>query len=187
VKATEPDERVLQVEDLRLRPWTVDDVDVVISAFADPSIRHYAGNLYDTADEATRFVTTRSASWAQGTGAAWAITAAETGTVLGHVGLHEMDAGLRLAMIGYWLLPRARGRGVMTRAIGPVSAYAFESLGLHRIELAHAVENEASCRVAERAGYVYEGTLRQAMRYPVDGRWSDEHLHARLATDGQSP
>jgi hypothetical protein len=25
--------------------------------------------------------------------------------------------------------------------------------------------------------------MRSAMRYPVDGRWSDEHLHARLVTD----
>ena len=155
----------------------------MVQAFGDPAIRHYAGNLYDTAADATRFVATRSSSWEDGTGAAWAITSAERGTVLGHVGLHEMDVGLRLAMVGYWLLPRARGRGVITQALAAVSANGFRSLGLHRIELAHAVENDASCRVAERAGYPYEGTLRQAMRYPVDGRWSDEHLHARLATD----
>lgn len=184
MRETAPEERVLRVgDDLRLRPWTLEDSEVVLSAFVDPSIRHYAGNLYDTAADATRFVTTRSTAWAEGTGAAWAVTAAATGTVLGHVGLHEMDARLRLAMVGYWLLPRARGRGVMTQALGAVSSYGFQSLGLHRIELAHAVENEVSCRVAERAGFPYEGTLRHAMRYPVDGRWSDEHLHARLATD----
>ena len=183
MRATEPAVRVLSAGELRLRPWAPEDVDVVIGAFAEPAIRHYAGNLYDTAAEAMRFVTSRSASWTEGTGAAWAVTAAATGTVLGHVGLHELDAGLRLAMVGYWLLPRARGRGVMTQALDAVSAYGFEHLGVHRIELAHAVENEASCRVAGRAGYPYEGTLRQAMRYPVDGRWSDEHLHARLASD----
>ena len=183
MRVTSPHERVLTVDGLRLRPWVPDDTDVVLKAFVDPAIRHYAGNLYDTVADATRFVTTRTTSWAEGTGAAWAVTAADTGTVLGHIGLHEMDAGLRLAMVGYWLLPRARGRGVMTKALDAASAYAFEHLGVHRIELAHAVENEVSCRVAERAGYPYEGTLRQAMRYPVDGRWSDEHLHARLADD----
>src|SRR5687767_5342868 len=107
-----------------LRPWTPDDVDVVLSAFAEPTIRHYAGNLYDTAADAIRFVSSRTTSWAEGTGAAWAITAAGTGTVLGHVGLHEMDPRLRLAMIGYWLLPRARGRGVMTSTLDSVSTYA---------------------------------------------------------------
>jgi ribosomal-protein-alanine N-acetyltransferase len=166
-----------------LRPWTPDDVEVVLRAFNDPAIRHYAGNLVDTLADGRRFVSSRAGTWANGTGASWAVTAAATGTVLGHVGLHEMDPGLQLAMIGYWLLPRARGRGVITQALAAVSAYGFQTLGLHRIELAHAVENEGSCRVAGRAGYSYEGTLRQAMRYPVDGRWSDEHLHARLADD----
>ncbi|WP_223884412.1 GNAT family N-acetyltransferase [Micromonospora craniellae] len=42
--------------------------------------------------------------------------------------------------------------------------------------------NPASCRVAERAGYPVEGTLRESHRYG-DGRRYDEHLHARLATD----
>lgn len=166
-----------------LRPWRQADVDVLLAAFADPAIRHFAGNLYDTAEDAERFVTGRAAAWTNGTGASWAIVSAGSGTVLGHVGLHEMDARLQLAMVGYWLLPRGRGRGVMTVALDAASAYAFDRLGLHRIELAHAVENAPSCRVAERARYPYEGTLRQAMRYPVDGRWSDEHLHARLAGD----
>jgi ribosomal-protein-alanine N-acetyltransferase len=184
VKRTSPDQREISVDDdVVLRPWTRDDTDVVLAAFTDPAIRHYAGNLYDTAADAKRFVDSRTTAWTEGTGAAWAIASASTGTVLGHVGLHEMDPALRLAMVGYWLLPRARGRGVMTRALSEVSTYAFGPLGLHRVELAHAVENEASCRVAQRAGYPYEGTLRHAMRYPVDGRWSDEHLHARLATD----
>jgi RimJ/RimL family protein N-acetyltransferase len=184
MRLTEPSERTLRVGDeLEVRPWALEDADVILRAFADPAIRHYAGNLYDTAADASRFVTSRTTSWAEGTGAAWAITSAGSGTILGHVGLHELDPGLHLAMIGYWLLPSARGRGVMTHALPVVSAYAFECLGLHRIELAHAVENAASCKVAERAGYAYEGTLRQSMRYPVDGRWSDEHLHARLATD----
>ncbi len=183
MRSTTPEERVRRAGDLALRPWTLRDADQVLSAFADPAIRHYAGNLYDTAADAERFVTSRSRSWDDGTGASWAITAAATRTVLGHVGLHEMDPGLELAMVGYWLLPRARGRGVMTVALDAVSAFGFGRLGLHRIELAHAVENTASCLVAVRAGYSYEGTLRHAMRYPVDGRWSDEHLHARLATD----
>jgi [ribosomal protein S5]-alanine N-acetyltransferase len=184
MRSTSPDERVLPVgAELLLRPWTPEDAEVVLSAFADPAIRHYAGNLYDTAADAARFITSRSTSWSDGSGAAWAVTAAGTGTVLGHIGVHEMNSGHHLAMVGYWLLPRARGRGVMTQALGAATAYGFEVLGLHRMELAHAVDNAASCRVAERAGFSYEGTLREAMRYPVDGRWSDEHLHARLSTD----
>ncbi|MEK8106761.1 GNAT family protein [Micromonospora sp. M12] len=68
------------------------------------------------------------------------------------------------------------------RAVVRLTEWAFADLGLHRVELCHAVANPASCRVADRAGYPAEGTLRESYRYG-DGRRYDEHLHARLATD----
>ena len=54
----------------------------------------------------------------------------------------------------------------------------FEHVGLHRIELHHATGNAASCRVADKAGYALEGTMRQRTLH-ADG-WHDMHLHARL-------
>ena len=123
-----------------------------------------------------------AAAWTERTGVSWAVTSASTGTMLGHVGVHVVNRDLDCGMTGYWLLPRARGRGVATRAVIGATAYAFQHLDLHRIELAHAVENVASCAVAERAGFPHEGTRRDAMRF-LGGPWSTEHLHARLVTD----
>ena len=57
-----------------------------------------------------------------------------------------------------------------------------EVLGLPRIGLVHAVENPASCRVAESAGFALEGTARQEFEH-ADGRRYDYHHHARLAAD----
>jgi RimJ/RimL family protein N-acetyltransferase len=85
--------------------------------------------------------------------------------------------------VGYWLLPEGRGRGIATSALRRTTPVVFRRLEWHRIELYHAVENKRSCGVARRSGYVAEGVMRSAMRYPADGRWSDEHLHARLVTD----
>ena len=48
--------------------------------------------------------------------------------------------------------------------------------------IGHAVENEASCRVAQKAGFALEGITRKSWRY-ADGNLHDEHLHARLRTD----
>ncbi|MBT2467364.1 GNAT family N-acetyltransferase [Streptomyces sp. ISL-66] len=50
-----------------------------------------------------------------------------------------------------------------------------------RIARYHSAANPASCRVATKAGYPLEGTMRGALLH-VDG-WHDEHLHARLRTD----
>ncbi|MFH8800261.1 GNAT family N-acetyltransferase [Streptomyces sp. NPDC017936] len=41
-----------------------------------------------------------------------------------------------------------------------LTRWAFDELGLHRLRLCHAVANEASCRVAGKAGYAYAGTMR---------------------------
>ena len=79
------------------------------------------------------------------------------------------------------MLPAARGRNVAARALGALTEWAFSKLGLHRIELVHSVANQASCRVADKAGYLAEGTKRQQTLH-ADG-WHDMHLHARLRTD----
>jgi RimJ/RimL family protein N-acetyltransferase len=55
----------------------------------------------------------------------------------------------------------------------------FATVGLHRIELLHSTCNEASCSVAQKAGYLLEGTKRRHGLH-VDG-WHDMHLHARLS------
>lgn len=75
-----------------------------------------------------------------------------------------------------------RHRGMASTSLRLATAFAFERLGLHRLELFHAVENVGSCRVATKIGFLLEGTARQSYRYG-DGRFHDEHLHARLATD----
>jgi len=59
------------------------------------------------------------------------------------------------------------------------SRRAFDEIRLHRLEIVHAVENMASCRVADKAGFALEGTLRSAMLH-ADG-WHDMHLHAAIA------
>jgi RimJ/RimL family protein N-acetyltransferase len=59
-----------------------------------------------------------------------------------------------------------------------MATWAFETLGLHRLALQHSVHNTASCRVAEKAGFAVEGTLRSAARHQ-DG-WHDMHVHGRV-------
>ena len=73
------------------------------------------------------------------------------------------------------------GRGVASAAVTTLRPWAFDQIGLQRIDLRHSVENTLSCRVATAAGFTAEGTLRGAALH-TDG-WHDMHLHARLRTD----
>jgi [ribosomal protein S5]-alanine N-acetyltransferase len=168
--------------DVVLRPWRPEDVPGLLLAQRDPMVRHYAGRLLDDREGALMALQSWVRDWYDAAGAAWAVTT-RGGQLLGAVRFGLIDVNLGSGSVGYWLLPEARGRGIATAALRSTTSVVFRRLEWHRVELYHAVENERSCGVARRAGYRPEGVMREAMRYPVDGRWSDEHLHARLAGD----
>ena len=68
--------------------------------------------------------------------------------------------------VGYWLAADARGGGHATRAVRLACRWAFDSLGLERIDLLAAAGNIPSQRVAERAGFTREALLRAHTRGP---------------------
>lgn len=168
-----------------LRPWTTEDAPQIVLAMRDPLVRRYAGTLFDDRTTALAAIHTWADQWSQGLGVGWAICDAGQ-QVVGSVRFGAIAVDLGLGSVGYWVIPEARGQHLAARAVRTTTPVVFERLRWHRIELYHAVENERSCAVARRAGYLAEGVMREAMRYPVDGRRSDEHLHARLVTDPNS-
>ncbi|MFB7258372.1 GNAT family N-acetyltransferase [Streptomyces nojiriensis] len=177
----------LDLGDTLLHPWGREPagpelLDDLVAAAADPAIALW--NPLATADHkaAQTWLESRDNAWNHGTGAAFAARTTTDGTLLGTVNLRWVDRTDGLAMIGYWLLPHARGRGLATRATRAVTTWGFHTADARRIELAHATGNHASCHVAQRCGYLPEGTLRQSHLFG-DGTHHDEHLHARLATD----
>ncbi|WP_149548707.1 GNAT family N-acetyltransferase [Streptomyces marokkonensis] len=174
---------------LHLRPWdpaSPADVDVWLRGTTDPEFRRWNTPLRPVTDRAgaREALRARAEQAADGGAASFRIEDAGTGTALGHIGVNEIRPALRVGRVGYWVLPEARGRGVATRALLLAARWAFTGLGLHRLELDHAVGHEASCRVAERCGFRYEGTMRGAA-FAADRHdaFRDAHLHARLATD----
>lgn len=85
-----------------------------------------------------------------------------------------------LADLGYHTAPWARGQGFTTDAVVTVTEWAFGQ-GFHRIELKADVNNLASRRVAEKAGFAFEGVARGSQQ--LHGRFDDLAVYARLATD----
>ncbi|MFC7830988.1 GNAT family N-acetyltransferase [Streptomyces sp. NPDC057375] len=178
----------LDLGDVSLWPWSQDAarcpgmLDGIITAAADPLISVWNPLPASNRKSALRWLETREEGWECGTQASFAAMTVTDDVLLGNVTLQWVDRADGRAMISYWFLPLARGRGIATRATTAVTRWAFRSSGARRIELTHAVGNEASCRVAERCGYRPEGTLRQARRLG-DGAYHDGHLHARLVAD----
>ncbi|MFD8981355.1 GNAT family N-acetyltransferase [Streptomyces sp. NPDC059564] len=165
---------------LELRPWHLSDADVLVAAGRDPGIRQWNRLLVESPEDARRRVERMHERWRGEVSAIWAI-ARPGGEAVGLIGWGDIDLAGGSAEIVYWILPAARGGGVVVEATKRVSAWALNDLGLHRLRLCHSVANPASCRVAEKAGYSLEGTMRSALLH-ADG-WHDEHLHALVQGD----
>jgi len=116
-----------------------------------------------------------------GTRDGFAVVDAVTGAFLGIAGLVSIEPDAKQGEIGYALAREARGRGIATRALGLVTRYALADLGLERVQLDIATDNEASMRVAERCGYRREGILRSLHMKP--GRRQDFVIYSLLPGD----
>jgi ribosomal-protein-serine acetyltransferase len=68
--------------------------------------------------------------------------------------------GHRYANLFYWVRSSRLRQGVASAAVRLLARYAFETVGLQRVEIVVAVGNAASARVAEKVGAVREGILR---------------------------
>lgn len=170
--------RVIEADGLVLRPWDPGDAAVVLVGLSDPLTVSWNPRLplRDVA-AASDWVHERTRRWSRHEAASWAVC--DGGEVVGSVGLRELNAVDAFAVASYWTMPSARGRGIAVRALRAATAYAFGVVGLHRVQLAHVLANVGSCRVAEKAGFVLEGTLRGSNRL-AEG-FVDEHLHALVA------
>lgn len=178
---------------LCLRSWDPDsdaDAEAWLRGFLDPEFQRWNTplKLWTDLAGARESLRARARDAADGRSVSFRVTDEESGETLGHMGVNEISRAMKVARVGYWVLPEARGRGVAVRSLLLVSSWAFAELGVHRLELGHAVGHDASCRIAEKCGYPGEGTLREAMfQTGRHDRFRDVHLHARIATDPEPP
>lgn len=100
---------------------------------------------------------------------------------VGQVAVSHLDPRHGTGWFSYWVAADQRRRGLAGRAAATVADWALDVLGLHRLELGHRVDNTASGRVAERAGFVAEGLERE--KFSDDGARHDVRTMARLSSD----
>ena len=164
-----------------LRPWAERDLPELVGCFADDEIARWLPPIpqpYTEAD-AREWFETLVPRLVTGAGAAFAIVDAATGELLGGIGMRSEGEGR--FEVGYWVRRERRRRGIASRALRLISAWALGGLGAARLQLHADVENEASQRVAERAGFTREGVLRSWIEHRGERR--DHVLYSLLATD----
>jgi RimJ/RimL family protein N-acetyltransferase len=134
---------------------------------------------YRNPDDALAYTRRSQARWLLREDLAVAIVERGTGRVVGGSGLHRIDWTYRLFEIGYWVSADAQGRGYASETVQLLARLAFDDLAANRVELRIDTQNIRSLRVAERLGFVLEGTLRR--RFPAPGgEPTDMHVLALL-------
>ncbi|MFF8971025.1 GNAT family N-acetyltransferase [Streptomyces sp. NPDC014995] len=171
---------------LLLRPWRPRDAAGLAEVYGDPVMRRWSNVTMDDEADAQRWVREQRRGRRTGERLAFAVlevgSGGGEGRVAGHVVLKAPHGPS--PEVGYWTAAHARGRGVASRALGALTEWAFTAFpGLTRLTLLHQVDNTASCRVAEKTGYVFDGVLLAAPpEFPLDG-----HVHVRVRGEGDGP
>jgi RimJ/RimL family protein N-acetyltransferase len=165
---------------IQIRPWTPADADDVFAACQDPDIQRWTTvpSPYTYADAVTYVTEVAPEAWRQG-GAVFALVHPTTARPVGSIGAHSMTEGV--AHVGYWTAPAARGHGWTSDALRTLTDWFLQGGGAARVELVAEPDNAASIRVAEAAGFVREGVLRQ--RLLLRGRRADVVMYSRLPSD----
>jgi len=171
----------LTVDELILRPWRPTDSAALFAACQDPDIARWVTipQPYEP-DDADRFIEAATTMWREGSGAPFVIEDAISGAFLGAVTRFGPDG--HQATFGLWLAPEGRGRGAGTRALRRVCDWTLETTEAFRLDAYIMVGNDASIRMAERAGFRREGVVR-AWDLHTGGVPVDCVVLSRLRTD----
>ena len=115
--------------------------------------------------EAEEWADSAARVWEEGTEYRLLIEDVDSRRILGSVGINIIEPRHRIGSLGYWVRKSALNQGVCTRAARQAVEFAFNTLGLHRIEIHCLVDNHASNAVARKIGGVYEGTFRNKILF----------------------
>src|SRR3954465_6368226 len=168
--------------EVALRPWLPSDLIPPAHAAQDPEIPRWTAvpSPYGEHD-AREYLARAEIDRRSGRELGLAVVDSSGGALLGSCGLARFDWQDRKVEVGYWVAAAARRRSVGSRATGLLSRWALSSLGMDRVELLVNPRNEASQRLAERAGFTREGMLRAYRRRK--GEREDLIMFSLLAGD----
>jgi RimJ/RimL family protein N-acetyltransferase len=166
---------------VRLTAFSLRDVDPLVNANRDPDMALRFDFPRGPPDPAAARAAIRrwQRGWRTRRLVAFAVRDTSSMRLIGGCELRMKADGI--ANVSYFTVPAERGRGIATRAVRLASAFAFQQLGVERLEIKAETDNVASRTVAERAGYMFEGILRAAGSYRRGRR--DLTLYSRLRTE----
>lgn len=167
---------------LRLRAFRDDDVDALFAIYSDARVmRYWSFAAWTERRQAEEKLALIARQVRETEMFPWAIADRQDDRLIGGVTLFAIDRTHRRGEIGYNLHPDHQGKGLANEAVRLALRFAFDRLGLERIEADIDPRNEASCRFVEKLGFLREGLLRR--RWRVADEVCDTALYGLLRED----
>lgn len=169
----------IETERLRLRSWSMDDLDAFASLYGEPEVVRF---LYDeplSVDAAAvRLAQYRDHLPEPDRWMNLVVERRDSSAFLGTVGLNQRSDVHRQVELGYVFSPGSSGNGYATEAAAAMVSLAFEQVGAHRVFARLDARNGPSARLCERLGFRREALLLE--NEFVKGEWCDELTYATL-------
>ena len=168
--------------DCRIRKWELADAKDLSAALSNTKVQD---NLRDglpypyTEQDGMDFI---SAMLSANENETFAFAITTEGKVIGSIGVSRQGNIHSLtAELGYYIAEEYWGKGIMTKAVKQICKYVFDNSDILRIYAEPFAFNAASCRVLEKAGFQYEGTLRSnAIK---SGKVTDMKMYSLLKSE----
>jgi ribosomal-protein-alanine N-acetyltransferase len=165
-----------------MRPLEPADADQLYRIYSDPEfMRFWSSAPWTSIEQATLQIERDKEELAAGDHLRLAILLRDGDSLIGTCSLFHFNVQSRRAEIGYGIAPAHWRRGYMREAVGALIRFAFNELGLNRLEADIDPRNLASARSLERLGFTREGVLRE--RWIVGDEVSDSAMYGLLARD----
>lgn len=169
----------LRTDRLTLREMTLTDTKNLFSLRSDTTTMRYISKpLAQSQDEIKELIISFNAGSAANQFINWGITLHEDATLIGTIGIFNIQKEHHRAEVGYMLHPNFWRRGISLEALKGVIEYAFNTAGLHSLEANVHPGNEASSGLLQKQGFVQEGLFRES--YYFNGTYEDAVIYSLI-------
>lgn len=172
----------LRTDRLDLRPLCLEDAESLFRIYSDPEFtRYWSTAPWASVSQATALIEKDLRDLSADEALRLGIFLRGQNVLIGTCSLFHVSKQCRRAEVGYGIAPAYWRQGYMFEAVSAILAFAFEGLGLNRLEADIDPRNVASARSLEKLGFLREGLLPE--RWIVGDEISDSALYGLLARD----
>lgn len=172
----------LETERFILRRIDVHDAKEIFDYFSkDEVTRYYDLDSFTDIHQAIELIKRWDQRFEDRQGIRWGIAGKEDNKLVGSCGYHSWAKEHFKAEIGFEVAPQFWRKGIITEVLKPILAYGFQHMQLHRVEAYYDPANTASKKSLEKAGFRYEGLLRECMF--EKGQFVDAEICSILSKD----